>query len=64
MRLAIYDVAGRQVALLADVAQASGRHLTQWDGRDAKGKAVPAGVYLVRLESAGAVSTQKLVIVR
>ncbi|HOX27093.1 MAG TPA: FG-GAP-like repeat-containing protein [Candidatus Krumholzibacteria bacterium] len=64
VRLAVYDIAGRQVALLADAPQGSGRHSARWDGRDGSGRAVPAGVYLVRLESAGAVTSRKLVIVR
>jgi hypothetical protein len=63
-QLAIYDVAGRRVALLTDGAQESGRHLTHWDARDEKGHSVPAGVYFVRLQTGSAVTTQKLVIVR
>jgi hypothetical protein len=64
VRLAAYDVAGRQVAVLSDGAQEGGRHALRWDGRDADGHALPAGVYLLRLETAGRVTSQKLVIAR
>jgi hypothetical protein len=64
VRLAAYDVTGRQVAVLADGAQEGGRHALRWDGRDARGNALPAGVYLLRLETAGRVTSRKLVIAR
>jgi hypothetical protein len=61
VRLGVYDVQGRQVAQVADEIQNPGRHMKRWDGRDARGNSLPAGVYLVRLEFAGKVETQKLV---
>jgi hypothetical protein len=64
VRLAAYDVTGRQVAVLSDGAQEGGRHALRWDGRDAGGHALPAGVYLFRLETAGRVTSQKVVIAR
>jgi hypothetical protein len=64
VRLAAYDVAGRQVAVLADGAQDAGRHDLRWDGHDSAGDALPAGGYLLRLEIAGRVTSRKLVIAR
>jgi hypothetical protein len=64
VRLAAYDVTGRQVAVLSDGAQEGGRHALRWDGRDAGGHALPAGVYLLRLETSGLVTSRKLVIAR
>lgn len=64
VRLAAYDAAGRQVAVLADGAQAAGRHTARWNGHDAAGNALPAGVYLVRLEAGGWMTSRKLVIAR
>jgi hypothetical protein len=49
-RLAVYDVTGRRVAVVADGAHAAGRHLVVWDGRAGAGAALPSGVYVVRLE--------------
>jgi hypothetical protein len=64
VRLAAYDVAGRQVAVLTDGVQESGRHFLRWDGRDAGGHALSAGVYVLRLETAGRVTSRKVVITR
>lgn len=52
-RVAIFDVGGRRVRDLGETS-AIGEHLMSWDGRDDRGRAVAAGVYLVRAECAGA----------
>jgi hypothetical protein len=64
VRLTVVDVAGRVRAVVADHPQAAGRHTARWDGRDREGRALPAGVYLLRLETAGRETSQKLVIAR
>ncbi|MCB1162697.1 FG-GAP repeat protein, partial [bacterium] len=63
-RLAVYDVAGRRVAVLADGVQEAGRHTLQWDGRDEHGATVPTGVYLLRFDAGGRVESRKLVRLR
>ena len=63
-RLAIYDVAGRQVARLAGDRMDAGRHTLVWDGRDGEGRTLPAGQYFLRLEFAGRVEAQKIVLTR
>jgi hypothetical protein len=60
-RIAVHDVAGRTVAVLAEGGQSAGRHTIRWDGRTARGTVAPAGVYFVRLEFGGRVQMQKLV---
>jgi M6 family metalloprotease-like protein len=59
-RLSIFDLQGREVAVLADGVLPAGRHAATWDGRTARGMA-PAGLYFVRLAAAGRVLTQRLV---
>ena len=50
VRLAIHDIAGRQVACLADGATLpEGAHTLSWDGRTARGEPAPAGLYFARL---------------
>ena len=46
--VAIHDVRGRLVARLPAAKLAGGQAAIRWDGRDQAGRAVPAGVYLVR----------------
>lgn len=49
VHLAIYDAAGRLVRVLIDSEQPAGAHSTVWDGTNARGGLVPAGVYFYRL---------------
>jgi hypothetical protein len=63
-RLAVYDVLGREVALLVDGMETAGEHRTSWNGKNARGHDLPSGVYFLRLESKGQVEKQKLVMAR
>ena len=60
VRLALYDVAGRQVRLLAEGEREAGNQSVIWDLRDDEGRAVSAGLYLARLEAGGRVITQRV----
>jgi len=64
VRLAIYDVAGREVRRLVDSDLPAGVHARDWDGRDASGRVVAAGVYFARLAAGDRVLTQKLILTR
>jgi hypothetical protein len=55
VRIAVYDLVGREVARLVDSPMEAGRYEVAWDGRDAAQGALAAGVYVVRME-AGAFS--------
>jgi hypothetical protein len=58
--LQVFDVTGRLVSVVADdVPFGAGRHTLQWDG-----SALPNGVYLVRLTSAGQVATERVTVLR
>ena len=41
-----------------------GCHQVTWDGRDARGRPMASGVYLVELEAGERVSTQKLMLLQ
>lgn len=62
--LRVYDVRGAMIRVLLDEERDLGRHQAIWDGRDAAGRAQPAGVYFYRLLSGGAASTRKVLLVR
>jgi hypothetical protein len=47
--LSVHDLRGRRLAVLAEGDFAAGPQTTEWNGRDAEGRAQPSGTYLVRL---------------
>lgn len=59
----IYDVHGREVALLARGRFTAGHHLLSWDGR-IKGDPAPSGWYLVRIKDAAGVKAQRILLLR
>ena len=63
LNLAVFDVAGRRIARLASGMRGAGEHIFTWNGTDATGRRVPAGVYFCRLEVGGQVFREKLVVV-
>lgn len=61
LQLEVHDVTGARRRVLAQGAWAAGRHSLLWDGRDDGGRAVPPGLYLVRMVAGDKVSTAKVV---
>ena len=59
VRLAVYDVLGREVAVLADGALAAGTHELTLDGRR-----LPSGVYTVRATGAGLDLVRRVTVLR
>jgi flagellar hook assembly protein FlgD len=65
VRLAIHDVRGALVRVLADGPLAAGDHRYTWDGRDDRGLQVPSGLYLARAAMAdGSVQVQRLTLAK
>jgi len=62
VRLSIFDVAGRRVAVLVDDELSGGRHAVQWDGRDHNGARAATGLYFYRLEAPGLTLVHKLAV--
>ncbi|NOX38393.1 MAG: T9SS type A sorting domain-containing protein [Calditrichaeota bacterium] len=63
--LQIFDIQGRHIQTLVENEMAPGRHRIFWNGRDRAGKAVPGGVYFVRLAVEGnRILSRKLVLIR
>ena len=62
----VHDLAGREVAVLADGQRSAGEHRLAWDGRDDAGRMLPAGVYLVRVVTSDgdAAALQKVVLAK
>jgi hypothetical protein len=59
VRVSVYNLAGQEVARLMDGHVAPGVHTLVWEAG-----AAPAGVYAVRLETAGVVRVRRIVLLR
>jgi len=64
VRLRVFDLQGRLVRTLVAADLPAGRHQARWNGRDDRGRSVPAGVYLARLDDGWRVRSQRLVMVK
>jgi hypothetical protein len=64
VRLSVYNVAGQRLRVLVDEVLPTGHHRVRWDGRNADGREVGSGVYLVRLEAAGQAQLRRVALVR
>jgi len=60
--LEISDLQGRQLLLLQSGQLDAGAHQFRWDGRDAAGRRLASGVYLVRLTAASTQSVQRILV--
>lgn len=59
VRLSVYDVLGREVEVLADERQVSGKHRVLFDA-----SALSSGLYLYRLSANGYSQTRKLLLLK
>jgi len=57
----VFDLAGRRVQTLESGWLDAGRHELTWDGTDARGRLVPAGVYFLEVRAGDRVFHRKLV---
>ena len=64
VRLAVYNLLGQQVRVLADGWVDAGAHRVRWDGRTAAGGEAASGVYWAVLQAGGVVQTAKLALIR
>ncbi len=63
-RLGVYTPEGRLVRMLVDTRLPAGPHAATWDGRDAGGREVASGAYLLRLTSGSDAGTRKIVLAK
>jgi hypothetical protein len=64
VRATIFSTAGRLVRVLSDREWSAGAHSLPWDLASDDGRSVASGAYLCAIESAGAVVTRKIVVLR
>ncbi|RPJ44096.1 MAG: hypothetical protein EHM19_07310, partial [Candidatus Latescibacterota bacterium] len=63
VRLDVYNVRGERVRVLGEEPVGPGPHAVEWNGRDYRGRALPPGVYFVRMEAPGMIDTKKVLLV-
>jgi DNA-binding beta-propeller fold protein YncE len=63
LRLSVFDLQGRELAVLADGVYAAGRHESLWDGRGPGGESM-AGIYFARLVVAGRTLSRRIALAR
>ena len=62
--LVVYDLMGREVVRLVEGHRDAGWQELVWDGRDARGRAVPTGIYIARLATPQETRAIKLVMMK
>jgi hypothetical protein len=62
--VAVFDVTGRKVAVLAQGRFAKGLNRISWNGQDASGRAVSSGVYLCQMRTPEGVASVEVTLVR
>ncbi len=58
--LRIYDLMGREMALIESGRKSAGEHFAVWNGKDASGKPAASGIYFYRLEARSSSGTKTL----
>jgi flagellar hook capping protein FlgD len=64
VRARIYDESGRWIRTVVDGTVSAGEHVLEWDGRDASGSPVAAGVYFCQVSLDDRSETRKVTVVR
>lgn len=62
--LAVFDLLGRRVRVIARTDYPAGVHSLPWDGRDERGHRVASGLYYLRLRAGGRVEVRPVVMRR
>ncbi|MFA6108192.1 MAG: FlgD immunoglobulin-like domain containing protein [Candidatus Latescibacterota bacterium] len=62
VRIEIYNSLGQRVRTLVDAHHATGEYAVQWDGRDAGGAKLTAGVYIYTMRAGTFVENRKMVL--
>jgi len=64
VRLIIYDMIGRTVAVLVDAMQNAGTYSQAWNGMDSQGRQATSGTYYYRLEAGANKQTIRMTLIR
>jgi hypothetical protein len=63
LSLRVFDLRGRLIRTLVTATASGAWQTAAWDGHDQDGRAIPAGVYMARLEAGLSIRHQSLLLV-
>ena len=64
VKLAIYDLSGKEVNILVQDTFAPGKYKVMWNGKDQYGQPVSAGMYIYQIEAGNFRNTKKLILLK
>jgi len=64
VKISVYDLSGKRIAVLADGLFQTGTHSLDWGGKDLQGNAVASGSYFVQMATQNGVTTQKMMLIK
>jgi hypothetical protein len=63
-RIVVYNILGREVVHLANRQMPAGFHEITWHGRDAHGRGVPSGMYIILMETPEYTHSIKMILLK
>jgi flagellar hook assembly protein FlgD len=64
VRIEVFSLIGKRVAVLADGGFGPGTHAVRWDGKDEAGNPVGSGIYFCRMQAGDFVRILKMQLIR
>ena len=64
LKLAVYNIKGKEIIELEDRKLHAGKHLFEWNGKDKTGKKVSSGVYFYKIRTNNISDIQKVLLVK
>ena len=64
VKITVYDITGREIAILVDRTLPIGNHMINWNAADYLGKAVSTGIYFYQLNTSGYSNVKKMLYVK
>ncbi|MBN2009801.1 T9SS type A sorting domain-containing protein [candidate division KSB1 bacterium] len=64
IRIAVFDLMGREIATLVDNSMSAGNYVVDWNGKDTWGQPAPSGSYFYQAIFNGQTMTKKMLLVK
>ncbi|MCK5453651.1 MAG: T9SS type A sorting domain-containing protein, partial [Calditrichia bacterium] len=64
VKVAVYDILGRQVKLLYNTVAPAGNHTIRWDATNEAGSTLGSGIYFYQLQSENVSLTKKMILLK